>query len=229
MLREYELQYLRTSMQALALIYGAAFVQMALFAGASWLLARAVGARVTELALGVPQVITVRNANPKLRLGPLPSSWVALLGRGNAEEADLPGGWWQLALRSRILVILGPWIVIVAAAGVCLGPEHAIRSFARGFDQWLFTRDLTPLLRRLLDLADAAPFSTLLGIVLVKVAALNLLPIGGFAGCGVLQELATRRAREPRWFAKYVLWSMLVSMVWIGGRFLWAVIQVIRD
>lgn len=217
-------------MRELGLVYGVLVGQMISFVVVSWVAARAVGALITEVGLGMPALLAVRRAAPRIRVGPIPGAYVELLGRVDHDHDHDPRSWRRRPLAARLVVLLAPWACALAVAVACLGPAPALRTFARGFDQILFTVDVTPLVRALLDVAAHAPLHDTVGIVFAKLTAMNLLPLGGLAGSGLLQELATRDGQPPpRALQAWITTTMLVTLVWIGGRFGWAVIQVLRD
>jgi hypothetical protein len=211
-------------MRDLAIVYAMLVVATVSFAVVSWAVARLVGARVTVIGIGTPASVRIRAGEPEMWVGPLPSGFIELHGRApDADDGD-PRSWKRLGLASRLLVLLGPWGVAFAIAIVCVGPARAFRSLARGFEQLLLTVDVAPLVRSFLDMVASAPLSTTFGVVLAKMVAGNLLPFGGFAGGGAIQELLS--PRPPRALRIYLTVTMLLAMLWIAGRFGWAIVRV---
>jgi hypothetical protein len=212
-------------MEAFAIIYALLLAHTVAFVALSVGLARVAGARIDAIAIGTPPLVRVKTARRVVQLGPFPSGSVELHGRAAVDDDGAPGGWKRLGLARRLLVILGPWLLLMIVAVALLGPAHALRSFVHAFDQVLFTVDVTPLVRRFLDLVATAPITTTAGIVLAKMVAVNLLPAVGFAGANTIVELLGPRV--PRWFATYGVIALFVVTLWVLPRFGWAVIQVV--
>jgi Zn-dependent protease len=119
---------------------------------------------------------------------------------------------------------------VLALAALCLGPARALLSAARAVPQLLVTP--TPLVRGLLDLVAAEPFSTALGVMYAKATGFNLLPLGTLAGGGAVREFlrAVRSPREARSDRPSTLWyvaSMLV-ILYVTGRLAWGLVQALR-
>ena len=200
---------------AIALIYLCVAGLVTLSTTLLWVFAARVGGEVTEVALGWPAVKLGR-----VRVGPLPSGSIDLAGRG----PDSDGRWYRIPLGKRLLVIVVPWLVWVAIALACLGPEHAVRSGVHGIGQLLFAFDLAPLVRRFVALAAVAPWSTILGITAAKAAAWNVLPVGGMTGGGVVQELTAASKPAMRW----LMISLVIVMGWTLVRIAWLIVQLVR-
>jgi hypothetical protein len=213
--------------QTLLVIYLVLFAVSALFVALTVALLRLVGGRASKIELGSPPVLPLRRAEPSLRLGPLPLGAVDIAGAG--EPADAPfveRDWRGLGRAPRLLVIFGPWLALAALAVALLGPAHAARSFGSALDQLLFTLDPTPLVRRFFALAAAAPLGVTAGILLAKLVVLNLLPFGSLAGDrGIILILGRRdlsRAAQT-----WIVLSMSFVMLYIGGRFAYAIVRAI--
>jgi hypothetical protein len=209
------------------LLYGLAVAQMLIFLGVTYGLARAFGLAPRVIALGMPPVLRVRRASPEVRVGPLPSASIELFG--DAVEDGQRVTYRGLSRAKRVAIVLAPWVIIVGIAIACVGVE-ALRSFVRGLGQWLWTADLTPLVRRMIAVANDAPLSITVGIAMAKLAAMNLLPFGGIAGGMLLTQLLTPAGREtPKAVTSYMMITLLVWMLWTLGRCVWVVIELARQ
>jgi membrane-associated protease RseP (regulator of RpoE activity) len=102
----------------------------------------------------------------------------------------------------RILVSLVPWLLVLGVALGFAGLE-ALFSFARGFSQvfmGLLVFSEGPLLvGRIVDTVRTAPPLLLVGLVLSKLAAFNLLPFPGLSGGRAFEALVDRRL--PLWLS----------------------------
>lgn len=217
--------------QVLLVVYVAAFAMSGVFvAVTAWLLGL-VGGRATRVDLGTPPWLPLRRAAPAVRLGPLPLGVVHILGAGEPAEVHVEPAerdWRRLGLARQLLVTLGPWLVLAMVAVALLGPPHAARSFASAVGQLLFTLDPTPLVRRFFALAAAAPLQVTLGVLFAKLVVLNLLPFGSLAGgqaVGLL--LGAGRRAAPRSVQIWIILSTVFVMLYLGGRFIYAIVRVL--
>lgn len=196
--------------------------QLVVFGVVTWAVGSALGARIRVIAFGAPPLLRVRAANPEVRIGPFPSGSVDLTG-------DDDSAYRRLARWRRVAIALAPWLVVLGIAMACLGLMPALRTFARGFVQFVIVVDVTPLVRKMVDIANAAPLHITAGILFAKLAAMNLLPFGGLAGAATIRELVTpRNGSVPGWVNRYILLTMTLFMLWMLGRFGWALIQLAR-
>lgn len=209
----------RVTPTALALI-GVAALHVALFTGLTWGLLVAVGGHATEAAFGTPALLHRRVGETKVSMGPIPTGAVTILGRMADDPATDARDWRHLGLGRRLAVLLIPWLVVLGIAMLCLGPRHAITSFARGAYQLLFVLDLTPLVRRFLALAQAHPFHVTLGVLFAKSTALNLLPVPGLAGGGVILEILN--VRRSAWMV-----TGAAVMLYVTARLLYALARAL--
>jgi hypothetical protein len=205
---------------SLLVLIGAAVLHVALFTGTTWWLLTALGGRATEAAFGTPALIKRRLGPTTVSIGPIPTGAVTILGRLADEPATDPRDWRHLGLGKRLAVLLVPWLIVFAIAIGGLGPRHAITSFAHGVTQVLFVLDLTPLVRRLFALAATSPLWVTVGLVFAKSTALNLLPVPGLAGGGLVLELMPRRR------AGWMVGGTLV-MLYVTVRLMYALIRVL--
>src|SRR5689334_9297631 len=142
------------SIETFAIVYGAIVAQMIVFVACSWPLAAALGARVTDVAIGSPGLVRLRAGGVVVRIGPVPGASLGFAGRGN-DCGDDPRGWRRLSLARRLAIVLGPWLGSIAIAVALLG-GRALTSIAHGFVQVLYPLDPTPLVRRFAELAAHA-------------------------------------------------------------------------
>ena len=201
-------------------LIGAAVLHVALFTATTWWLLGALGGHATEAAFGTPALIKRRVGTTTVSIGPIPTGSVTILGRMADEPVSDPRDWRTLGLGRRLAILFAPWLLVVAIAIGCLGPRHAAASFAHGVTQLLLVLDLTPLVRRFLALAAVNPVWVTLGLLFAKSAALNLLPVPGLAGGGLLLELLPRR--RPGW----MLAGSLV-MLYVSVRVIYALIRLL--
>jgi len=221
------------ALQTAILLYLALFAQTSLFVLSTWAITTAVGGRATTVHLGTPRVFRFKLAGSDIELGlaPLAAS-VTLLGRGPIDTYDGPGSFRRLGLAKRLTIILGPWILTLLVAVLCLAPSRAFSSFANAFPQILFVLDPTPLVRGFLRVLRAEPLSITIGVLFAKLAAMNLLPLLGLAGGAALQEIAAtfRPPVKPGEEAPRTPWtsiSMLFILFFIGGRFAYGFIRAL--
>ena len=209
----------RVTANVLVLI-GAAALHVALFTGTTWWLVTALGGHATEAAFGTPALIKRRVGATTVSLGPIPTGSVTILGRMGDQPANDPRDWRHLGLGTRLAILFVPWLLVIAIAIGCLGPHHAATSFAHGVAQLLLVLDLTPLVRRFFALAAVNPVQVTIGLLFAKSVALNLLPVPGLAGGGLILELM-RRPR-PGW----MLAGTLV-MLYVSVRLMYALVRVL--
>jgi hypothetical protein len=205
---------------SLLVVIGAAVLHVALFTATTWWLVTALGGRATEAAFGTPALIKRRIGDTTVSVGPIPTGAVTILGRMADEPATDPRDWRHLARGKRLAILFAPWLLVLAIAIGCLGPRHALTSFAHGITQLLFVLDLTPLVRRFFALAATNPVWVTLGLLFAKSLAINLLPVPGLAGGGLILELVPR----PR--AGWMLAGSLV-MMYVSVRVLYALLRVL--
>lgn len=215
------------------LVYLALFVQGSLFVASTWALTALLGGRVKAVHLGVPRVFRFKRAGSDVELGFLPlASSVALVGRGPGDTYDGPGSFRRLGLARRLLILLGPWLLTLLIAVLCLGPGRAFTSFGRAFPQLLFGLDLTPLVRGFLRVLSSEPGYISVGVVFAKLTAMNLLPLATLAGGSAVQEIALtlRPPAKPGDEPPRALWSvvsMLFLMFYIGGRIVYGLVRAL--
>ena len=131
-----------------------------------------------------------------------------------------------LSRAKRVAIVLAPWIVVLVVAIACIGVEPALRSFVRGFPQLLLTLDLTPYVRELIAITEGAPVVAT-GILLAKLAAMNLMPFGGMAGGMLISQLAAPAGSDvPAGVTKYMMITLLGWLVWTLGRAVYVVVQL---
>ena len=176
----------------------------------------ALGGRVVDMNIGSPKLFSFRVRGSTVNVGPLPTASLTMFG-ADARDSREQRAWFALSRGRRVLIRIGPWLAMLLLAMVCIGPMPALRSFARGFYQLLFIVDLTPLVRELLAIVDAAPAYVTFGILLTKMTAVSLLPVAGAAGGGAIDEMRNNPAS-----ATWMIVSMLGLLAWIGGRVVWA-------
>lgn len=215
--------------QTVLVLYLAILAAGIVFAGATAGLLQLVGGRTTAIDLGSPSLVPIRSASPRIRLGPVPVGIVHMLGAGEPAEVEIGERDWRgLGLARQLIVIVGPWLALGAAAIVLLGPTHAARSFRSAMDQLVFTPDPTPLVRRFFAVAAAAPPPVTVGIVLAKLVVLNLLPFGTLAGGKVVSVIVGAGRREPPKAVQ--IWLLLTAvfvLLYFGGRFAYAFLRAI--
>jgi len=208
------------SIGTFAIVYGAILAQMIVFVACSWGLAAALGARVIDVMMGAPGLVRFRAGGVAVRIGLVPGASLGFAGRGN-DCGDDPRGWRRLPLARRLAIVVGPWLVSCAIAVALLG-GRALTSIAHGFVQVLYPLDPTPLVRRFVELAAHAPMTVVLGLVLAKLTAMNLLPLPSLAGGGVIDELRGGAPARGGW----TMAGTLFVMLYIAGRFLYALVRV---
>jgi hypothetical protein len=175
----------------LGYLYGLALALQVVFVGLTMGLVAAVGGRATELAIGSPALVKLRLGDRRLTLGPIPTGAVTIVGRDGTPSDD-PRAWPRIALGRRLIVVVGPWLCLLALAIGCLGASRALASFAHAWAQLWLVFDLTPLVRRFVALMLSAPGGVVLGVLCAKTVAINLTPLPPFAGGGAIRELTGR-------------------------------------
>jgi len=216
-------------MRELAIFYAIGFAQIALFAVLAVAFARMFRAQVETVDIGTPKLLTLRRAHPRISVGAFPAASVGIAGMANLRDDDPDDAWHRLSLGARLVVILGPWAVLAGLAATLIGPARAMHSIGHGIYQLLFVLDLAPLVTRALQLLRDGSLVTTAGVLLAKLVAMNLLPLGAFGGAAVVRELLWRPERGvPRWFERWIWISLLFALVWLGLRPLWAIVTVLR-
>jgi hypothetical protein len=221
------------ALYAAMLLYLALFAQASLFALSTWAIAAALGGRATAIHIGVPRVFRFKLAGSDIELGIVPIvASVTLLGRGPADTYDGPGSFRHLGLARRLAILLGPWLLTLLIAVLCLAPARAFTSFANAFPQILFVLDPTPLVRGFLRVLRTEPWFITVGVLCAKLTAMNLLPLSALAGGAALEEIAAtfKPPAKPGDEAPRALWpilSMLFVIFFLGGRFVYGLIRAL--
>jgi membrane-associated protease RseP (regulator of RpoE activity) len=215
------------------LFYLALLAHALVFILSTWAITAALGGRAKAVHLGAPRVFRFKLAGSDIDLGLLPIvASVTLLGRGRADTYAGPGSFRRLGLARRLTILLGPWVLTLLVAVVCLGPARAFASFANAFHQVLFVLDTTPLVRGFLRVLRAEPWPSVVGVLCAKLTAMNLLPLAALAGGAALHEIAVTlkppakpEDEGPR--APWLIVSMLFVFLFIGGRFAYGLVRAL--
>jgi hypothetical protein len=174
----------------------------------------ALGVPVRGVQLGAPRLFTLRMRGIPVSFGPFPASTIDTSGE------ELP----KLPPAKSVVLRLLPWLVLLGFAAPLLGPGRALRSFLHAFHQLFLELDLTPLVRAFFAIAEHAPVGVTFGIVLAKLAALNVLPLVTLGGGGTIADVLESRGRKipATWFL-----LSLVALLYIAVRLIWAVAKAI--
>jgi hypothetical protein len=215
--------------QTLLLVYLTVLGVSIVFVATTAALLTAVGGRAQRIDLGTPPVIPLRRVEPAVRLGPVPLGVVEIAGAGEPADAPLvERDWRALGIGRRLLVIVGPWLVMAGLALALLGPSGAARSFGSAIGQLIFTLDPTPLVRRFFALAAAAPPRVTAGVLLAKIVVLNLLPFGSLAGGQIVRLLwSAGRGELSRGGQIWLVLTTAFVMLYLGGRFAYAIVRAV--
>jgi hypothetical protein len=200
----------------------------AVFLATTCVLARLLGARIREVSMGAPKLVRFTVRGVKVVLGPVPlTASIEFPGRAPEDAEQGPGTWRELGLGTRLLLVLAPSIVTFALAILCLGQARALASIAHALPQLLIVIDTTPLTRDFLHLLATAPIAVVIGVVMAKAVALNLLPLGGLAGGGAISELTGGVNSDGPKKVAWMIASILFTLLWIGGRFAWGLVHAL--
>jgi hypothetical protein len=184
----------------------------------------ALGARVKHAAIFMgPKMFRVAIAKTPFELGwiPLPTSYVAFEPVG--EESKGRTHFDELPRIRRALVLVVPWLVILAICTAILGPELALGSSARGLYQF-FTGGISPtgegraLARRLIELVASEPWYAAGARIATKIVAFNFIPLPGLVGLKLPFELVRGGAMKeiPAWLTAIgmlVISALVVSWI----------------
>lgn len=172
-----------------------------------------------------PELIRFYLGETKIKIGSLPFwSYVKLKGMGDLEDGEEPeaNDFRQLPLVWRLSILLAPPLCSLVLASICIGSYDAWNSFLRGFYQYpLFS--LQPLskaqavLESTAELLSNGSWVTLLGFLACKLAALNLLPLGGGCTNSLLQEFEMYKNSELRILKFYRTISTVIPSILIIG------------
>jgi membrane-associated protease RseP (regulator of RpoE activity) len=184
--------------------------------GAMALVGWRVGATVEEVSLFFgPAVIRFRYRGVSYRVGAIPlGGYVRFKGdRDKPKSADEilfaadmePPGFWDLHPLARVAIVASGCASLVVVGALCLGPWASVRSLGRGFVQLTPFAPWTPawvtggrvLAGRFVSLLRDGPFRVALGVLAVKMAAMNLLPIPSLNGGAILTYLVWWRKEPP--------------------------------
>jgi hypothetical protein len=209
--------------------------QAALFVASTLVLMRAVGGRARAAQIGAGRVARFKIAGTQVDLGLIPGlSSVTLIGRAPDDTDDSPGSWRRLGLARRLIILLGPWVVTLSIAVLCLSPARALTSFMRAVPQILFVLDTTPLVRGFLRVMASDPVYVVLGVLCAKLTAMNLLPLPSLAGGAALQEIAAAlrpatKTEKPATRGVWTVVGVLFVFFYIVGRFAWGLIKALSS
>ncbi|MDP2307480.1 MAG: hypothetical protein Q8P18_15745 [Pseudomonadota bacterium] len=162
-------------MFSLLLLWSSAWLAVGVHLSVVAAVGRALGAQVEAVRFGSLGRLRLRDTAPDVSLGLLPGGFVQFVGAGDP-TAD---GYEQLPRWRRAFIpVTGPLVVLGLAAAV-LGPDGALGSALRAPAQLFSILDPFGAAPVVLDAANAAllqPPAWIIGTLLAKVAAFNLLP-----------------------------------------------------
>jgi len=193
-------------MSVLGLLYGVAMALQVVFVVLALAATRLAGATVKEVTLGMPGLLPFSVGSTRIKVGPIPSAGLDMV--------DFE----KLSLSKQLLVRLGPWIVQLAIAVTLLGPGDAMRSFVNAFGEVLSLGNATVRAEHALAFLEHAPPVTMLGVLLTKVVAFNLLPFPGLAGGQIVNDVVFgSRGKQPpaAWMVLGLLCSLAISIWWL--------------
>jgi len=129
----------------------------------------------------------------------------------------------------RVAIVAAGCVMLVVLGSLCLGPWESIRSLGRGFFQVIpfapWTPDWVPSGRELADrfvsLLQNQPFRVALGVLVVKQAAFNLLPLPPLNGGAILTYLAFWRRQPPEWASTMIAYVGVLGSLPLMGY--WAI------
>ena len=184
----------------LAAFYFAAFIANGLFLAGSAFVATRFRVQIERVKLGTgPQLF----ARGKFTLAPLPfSAFVRMLDtRETSEDVDRELAYDCQSRLVRVAIALsGPLALLLGA--IALRGTTGWKSFLFAFGQ-ILSGAIAPATRGVelasgyMQAAESGGFVTALGVVLSKMAAINLLPVPSLGGGMALCELLQPSARSP--------------------------------
>ncbi|MGE6758240.1 site-2 protease family protein [Corallococcus interemptor] len=176
------------------------------------LVAWALGARPVSVVLGYgPTLVKCHIGGIRCSFRPIPGGG-AVDFKDRTEGAASPDSLLQLSAPRYAAAVLLPWVVQVTIGMACLGSSKALHQFASGFAMPFELFLLRDRVERFFALIQHGERVTALGLLSVKMAAVNLLPLPFFAG-GALLFLPWRKAR-PEWVEKLALISLAAFVSW---------------
>jgi membrane-associated protease RseP (regulator of RpoE activity) len=213
-----------------AFLFLASFTSLAMYALGTWGAARWFGIPVLKVQLG--RLVVWRRRGLELGLLPFGSSVSMADTRNEDSPPDIENPYdRQPRLVRAFIHLAGPLAIFVL--GVLLIGDRAIGSLERAFAQ-IVAGTLAPdsvgveHITRLHERFEQAGWMTALGIVSVKTAAFNLLPlplIGG--GAALIELLGPAPAREEKWRERLnaagivALLLVMACWCWAIGATLW--------
>ena len=115
-------------------------------------------------------------------------------------------------------------LALIALGAFCLDPSASIRSLGRGFLQIIPFAPWVPawvpageeLADRLFSLLQNKPFALALGVIAVREAAFNLLPVPPLNGSDIGSALAHGRKRPSEWGIRATTVGIMISVGLMG-------------
>ncbi len=206
----------------------------AVFCVSTAIIARALGARVREVALFVgPAALrfTIASFPIALRILPVPMSYVAFEPSADSKD-EARTHFHELSRARRVAIVVLPWVIIALVCVALLGPEVALGSIARGFVQIVHgalspTHTGSALVQRLIELAASEPWHRFGALVATKHVVTNFLPLPGVAGFTLLAELLQKRPGSP--VPSWVTAAGLIVMLALGVGWAWAIVAAVSS
>jgi membrane-associated protease RseP (regulator of RpoE activity) len=133
-----------------------------------------------------------------------------------------------LPFARRLLVVPSAAVGMLLVAGICLGPERALRDFGAGFEQALNVPLAPGRVRAFFALLQAEGFWMAMGVLATKLAVFNLLPLPPMSGFLLLSEGINRlRGKKPSEASSLFLWGLLPTLA-LTASWIWGVYEGLR-
>ena len=204
-------------MSAFTLGLAAALVFLVLHITTMALTARAMGIRIRRITYGVGPKLFQRGT---VQLKAIPLSGSVLLKDSREEVlsgADTADALNHQAVWKQVLLPLSGPLVALLLAALLIGPIAA-ESFLAAFEQ-ILGGAVSPLgvgqvhLASLEEFFASSSFAVAVGFTLTKLAAFNLLPLGGFNGSQALINLVRWKRTELPWEAALNRWLVVPALL----------------
>jgi membrane-associated protease RseP (regulator of RpoE activity) len=184
---------------------------------------RAMGAPPDEVRIGMgPRLLSRRFLGAQWIIRAIPNG-VSLLHKPlGAEESEVEdNALTRLSPPRRMLVTASASTGLLLLALVCLPPARALEAFTSGFEHMVNLVRAPERVAAFFTLLETEGFRSALGVLAVKFAAYNLLPIPLFSGFALLRDLwlwLSRRQRvSPRVTGGSNIFGLVVALVLSAG------------
>lgn len=185
---------------------------------ASW----AVGLPPLEVRIGMgPKLLSRRFLGTQWIIRALPNGLSLLHEPLEAAESGEETAWSRLSPPRRMLVSISSSVGMLVLALMCLPPERVLGAFTSGFEHMVNIVQAPERVVAFFTLLETEGFRSAIGVLAVKCAAYNLLPIPLFGGFALLSEtwlwMRGRQRLSQRVTDRTSLFGFVVALALAAG------------